>query len=117
MRGLFLTLATALCAATAALAHAGLEPRQGTASLDKVTCGRVSYHREDVDEAVAEACRLHAAGKRVGGRSGYPHRYSNFEGFTFAASGPYEEFPILNTGSLYAGSEFSQISTKPAWFG
>ncbi|KAK4096548.1 Ribonuclease/ribotoxin [Parathielavia hyrcaniae] len=93
-------LALALCAvsATADL----LLDRQGTASLSDLTCGRTSYTKTEVDAAVAEGCRLYAAGDQVGSGK-YPHRYNNFEGLVFAASGPYQEFPILQSGSVYTG--------------
>ncbi|KAK4124391.1 ribonuclease-domain-containing protein, partial [Parathielavia appendiculata] len=95
------TLTLALCAVSAnadLLLH-----RQGTASLSNVTCGRASYTKHQVDAAVAEGCRLHAAGEQLGS-SKYPHRFNNYEGLVFAVSGPYQEFPILNSGSVYSGN-------------
>ncbi|KAL2268260.1 hypothetical protein VTJ83DRAFT_3106 [Remersonia thermophila] len=106
MRGLTTALTWALLTLSslaAADAVPALRPRQGTASLDQVTCGRNTYSRDDVDAAVAEGCRLHAAGRQVG-RQNYPHAFRNFEGIQFAAAGPYQEFPILSSGALFAGN-------------
>ena len=33
-----------------------------------------------------------------------PHQYDDDEGFSFAVSGPYHEFPILNTYQVYSGA-------------
>jgi len=33
---------------------------------------------------------------------GYPHTYNNYEGFSFGVSGPYLEFPMLESG-VYTG--------------
>jgi hypothetical protein len=103
MVNLICALTLTLCAAatTADL----LLPRQGTASLANVTCGRTSYTRQQVDTAVAEGCRLHAAGKQLGS-SKYPHKFNNREGLVFATAEPYQEFPILDSG-VYAGSTSS----------
>ncbi|KAK4038595.1 Ribonuclease/ribotoxin [Parachaetomium inaequale] len=101
MRSLLSTLALAFYAAAAA-ANVSLEPRQGTAALSNVTCGRASYTKQQVDAAVAEGCRLHAAGDQLGS-SQYPHRFNNRESLTFAVAGPYQEFPILASGAVYSG--------------
>ncbi|KAK3897487.1 Ribonuclease/ribotoxin [Staphylotrichum tortipilum] len=105
MRSLLSTLVLALSyaiTATADNAPAALEPRQGTASLSRLTCGSTSHTKQQVDAAVAEACRLHAAGQQLGDRK-YPHQFKNFEGLLFAVSGPYQEFPILSSGVVYSG--------------
>lgn len=102
MRSVIATLAWALYAA-AATATAALEPRQGTASLFEVQCGRSLYNKQQIDKAVAEGCRLHEAGEQAG-RNGYPHRFNNYEALQFAASGPYQEFPVLASGSVFTGS-------------
>lgn len=39
------------------------------------------------------------------GSSDYPHTENNYEGFDFAVSGPYQEFPILASGEDYDGGE------------
>jgi hypothetical protein len=105
MRSLLSTLVLALYAAAAA-ANVTLEPRQGTAALSNVTCGRASYTKQQVDAAVAGGCRLHAEGDQLGSGN-YPHRFNNREGLVFAVSGPYQEFPILASGAVYSGSACS----------
>lgn len=37
------------------------------------------------------------------GSNNYPHTFNNREGFSFGASGPYQEFPVLNTFKVYTG--------------
>ncbi|KAK4247605.1 Ribonuclease/ribotoxin [Corynascus novoguineensis] len=101
MRKFISTLTLGLCA-VATTANAKLEPRQGTDSLSSVTCGSTTYSKQDVDAAVAEGCRLYAAGEQLG-NSRYPHRFNNRERLTFDISGPYEEFPILANGAVYSG--------------
>ncbi|KAH7161893.1 guanyl-specific ribonuclease F1 [Dactylonectria macrodidyma] len=58
------------------------------------------YTAAQVNAASVRACNHYNAGTTVGG---YPHTYNNYEAFTFAVSGPYQEFPILSSGSLYTG--------------
>ncbi|KAL2194051.1 Ribonuclease/ribotoxin [Corynascus similis CBS 632.67] len=101
MRNFISTLTLGLCA-VATTANAKLELRQGTDSLSSVTCGSTTYSKQDVDAAVAEGCRLYAAGEQLG-NSRYPHRFNNRERLTFDISGPYEEFPILANGAVYSG--------------
>ena len=112
MHSLLSTLALALYAAAATANAAALEPRQGTAGLSNVTCGRASYTKQQVDAAVAEGCRLHAAGDQLGS-SKYPHRFNNREGLVFAVAGPYQEFPILASGAVYSGSACLNSPKKP----
>lgn len=103
------TLLLTLCAALTAANPAGplpaltLDKRQGTATLGNITCGKHSYTKQQVDDAVAEGCRLHKAGQQLGS-SKYPHRFNNYEGLVLATKGPYQEFPILQNG-LYTGSK------------
>lgn len=80
---------------------------QGTASLSGVTCAQTAYTKQQIDDAVTEGCRLHAAGQQLG-NSKYPHTFNNREGLVFAASGPYQEFPILHTGAVYTGSTLAR---------
>ncbi|GAB1317447.1 hypothetical protein MFIFM68171_07657 [Madurella fahalii] len=100
MQSLLSLLAVVLCTAAAA-ANKAFEKRQGTATLGNVTCGTHSYSKQQVEEATAEGCRLHAAGQQIGSNK-YPHRFNNREGLEFATFGPYQEFPILENG-VYAG--------------
>ncbi|KAF6824605.1 guanyl-specific ribonuclease N1 [Colletotrichum musicola] len=85
----------------AAGSDAALAKRQGTSSLDAVRCADARYSRRQVEEATAEGCRLHAA-KETLGNSKYPHTFNNRESLVFAASGPYQEFPIIASGN-YTG--------------
>lgn len=41
-------------------------------------------------------------GKQVGSND-YPHTENNYEGIDFYVSGPYQEFPLLNTYKKYTG--------------
>lgn len=111
MRIFVSTLALALYYAVAATADPALETRQGTSSLSEVTCGRSVYSKQQVDLAVAEGCRLYAAPSSQRPNN-YPHKFNNFEGLTFAAAGPYQEFPILASGSVYSGSEFFPLLSE-----
>ncbi len=117
MRSLISTLILALSAAVATAAEPPrLEPRQGTTSLSTVSCASTIYTKLQIDAAVTEACRLYAAGKQIGSRL-YPHTFNNGERLIFAAAGPYQEFPILSSGAIYAGStsplaSFEMIQTK-----
>ncbi|KAI8243243.1 Guanyl-specific ribonuclease F1 [Colletotrichum sp. SAR 10_99] len=95
------TLALALCAVLTTANPIALEKRQGTTGLGSIRCGDAKYSRKQVDEAVAEGCRLYANNQQVG-TSEYPHRFNNREGLTFDTSGPYQEFPIISSGN-YTG--------------
>jgi hypothetical protein len=53
---------------------------------------------------VNQACKYYKASTQVGSNK-YPHKYNNYEGFSFKVSGPYQEFPILN-GGVYTGGKF-----------
>ncbi|KAJ4291400.1 hypothetical protein N0V88_005993 [Collariella sp. IMI 366227] len=96
-----LTLALYAFAATAS-PTSPLKTRQGTTSLGSLTCGTTSYTKKQVDDAVAEGCRLYASREQLG-TSKYPHQFNNREALVFAASGPYQEFPILEGGRIYSG--------------
>ncbi|GKT41591.1 guanyl-specific ribonuclease F1 [Colletotrichum spaethianum] len=100
------TVVLALCAGLTAAGpivarDQALEKRQGTANVGSVTCGDNSYSRQQLEEAAAEGCRLHAANQQVGA-SEYPHRFNNRENLSFATSGPFQEFPIIPSGN-YTG--------------
>ncbi|KAI1083128.1 ribonuclease-domain-containing protein [Whalleya microplaca] len=64
------------------------------------TCGSTSYTATQVNQAAQGACNNYNAGSAPGG---YPHTYNNYEGFSFPISGPYLEFPLLSSGSVYSG--------------
>jgi hypothetical protein len=77
------------------------------AELDKraaAKCGSVSYTATAVNAAAQKGCSYYQAGTQVGSND-YPHTYNNNEGFSFAVSGPYLEFPILSSGALYTGGK------------
>ncbi|PHH90330.1 hypothetical protein CDD83_3966 [Cordyceps sp. RAO-2017] len=76
---------------------ADLEAQAGT------SCGRTYYSSSDVDKASSAACDF-VKEEETAGRSSYPHRYNNFEGFHFhGMDGPFYEFPILSSGRIYRG--------------
>lgn len=82
-----------------------LRPRYTEASTD---CGYGSdedyYKSTQIQSAVNAACSYVTKGKHAGS-SKYPEKYSDYEGFTFhGVSGPYYEFPILESG-VYTGGE------------
>lgn len=100
---------TVVLLALLGLSSAQVEKRQGTTSLDTVTCGSNKYSQQQVDEAVGEGCRLIAANQQLGTNK-YPHTFNNREGLVFATSGPYQEFPILRSGN-YTGSKIHRPKT------
>ncbi|KAL9110096.1 MAG: hypothetical protein Q9227_005289 [Pyrenula ochraceoflavens] len=70
------------------------------------TCGSVCYWQSDIDDALQKGYSLEQSGGKAGTGSGaYPHEYENYEGFDLPVSGPYYEFPILNTFKVYTGGE------------
>ncbi|KAG9248254.1 putative extracellular guanyl-specific ribonuclease RntA [Calycina marina] len=73
-----------------------LEARAGA------TCGSVTYTATQTNAASQKAYALYQAGTTLGSGA-YPHTYNNYEGFTFAVDGPYQEFPILSSGAIYSG--------------
>lgn len=67
------------------------------------TCGSHQYSASAVTAASQAACQ-HVQDGDTAGSSTYPHQYKNFEGFNFQGlSGPFYEFPILASGSIYSG--------------
>ena len=99
-----IAVALALVAVAAGNSDILSKRQAGTADITSVTCGRNKYSKKQVDEATAEGCRLHDAGQQIGSNR-YPHRFNNRENLVFAASGPYQEFPILTNGN-YTGRKF-----------
>lgn len=96
-----------LFAALAAAAPAELQRR------DAATCGSVYYSSSAVSAAASASCDYVQDHSTAGG-STYPHQYKNYEGFEFKGlSGPFYEFPILKSGSIYNGGKlFSPPSTQ-----
>ncbi len=92
----FTTLLLALAATAVSAAPLELTARA------EATCGTQYYSATQVNAASVQACNHFRAGTKAGSSS-YPHRYNNYEGFSFnALAGPYQEFPIL-PGGIYRG--------------
>jgi len=66
------------------------------------TCGSTSYTATQVNQAAQKACSYYQAGTQT---NTYPHTYNNYEGFSFAVAGPYQEFPILASHAVYTGGK------------
>lgn len=64
------------------------------------TCGTVCYYQTTIDAAVAAGYKLYKAHKQEGK---YPHTENNYEGFDFAVSGPYQEYPLMSDFQAYDG--------------
>lgn len=64
------------------------------------TCGSTCYYQSDLDAAVSEGYQLYQSG---GENGDYPHTYNNYEGFDFPVTGPYQEYPVLNSYQVYDG--------------
>jgi uncharacterized membrane protein len=62
------------------------------------SCGSISYTANHVNAASQKGYSDYKASSAPGG---YPHTYNNYEGFDFPVTGPYEEFPLLSSGSVY----------------
>lgn len=66
------------------------------------TCGSTCYSQDDIDAAVEQGYGYYEDGTTVGNDK-YPHKYNDYEGFTFPDDGPYYEFPILSDEDVYTG--------------
>ncbi|KAI0176397.1 ribonuclease-domain-containing protein [Hypoxylon sp. FL1284] len=73
---------------------------EGRAELAATTCGSTQYTATAVNQAAQKACTYYQSGQAP---SSYPHTYNNYEGFSFSVSGPYLEFPLLSSGSVFTG--------------
>lgn len=94
-----LLFAATSLAAPAAIPEAELEVRQSS-----TTCGNNYYSSSQVRAALNQGYGYYADDDEAGS-SDYPHTYNNYEGFDFPVSGPYQEFPIKESG-VYTGGEF-----------
>ncbi|KAF1837723.1 Ribonuclease/ribotoxin [Decorospora gaudefroyi] len=65
-------------------------------------CGSICYSSTQVTTARNWGYKFYQADSTSGGSS-YPHTYSNYEGFSFMVGGPYQEFPILGSGTYNGG--------------
>ncbi|KAF2141312.1 uncharacterized protein K452DRAFT_251139 [Aplosporella prunicola CBS 121167] len=72
-------------------------------TVSGTTCGSTSYSASAVQKALNAGCSYYEQGGQAGGSS-YPHTYNNYEGFDFAVSGPYQEFPLVSSGAYNGGS-------------
>ena len=78
------------------------------------TCGFNCYSSDQVSAALDAGCSYYQDGTTAGG-SKYPENYNDLEGFSFGGvSGPYLEFPILESGVYSGGKLFSFF--KPFFF-
>ncbi|KAK3937698.1 ribonuclease-domain-containing protein [Diplogelasinospora grovesii] len=64
------------------------------------TCGSVCYWQSDITDALNQGYSDYESGTTPGG---YPHQYQDYEGFNFPTSGPWYEFPILSSYTVYTG--------------
>ncbi|EAQ86196.1 hypothetical protein CHGG_07449 [Chaetomium globosum CBS 148.51] len=64
------------------------------------TCGSVCYQTTHITAALNKGYSLQQSGSDV---NNYPHRYNNYEGFDFPTPGPWYEFPIMASHSVYNG--------------
>ena len=103
------TYLSLLLAATSVIA-APLQARQ-TANGPS-TCGNNYYSADQLSQAAQAGYSDYQSGAGAGG-STYPHKYNDYEGFNFPVSGPYEEFPILESG-IYNGGQSSRLSVSIA---
>ena len=84
----------------APIEDAALETRQSC----YVKCGSTCYTSAQVSSARSAAYNYVKQGSTAGS-STYPHKYNNYEGFSFLVSGTYYEFP-LKTSGVYTGGTF-----------
>ena len=66
------------------------------------TCGSTCYWQSDIDAALQQGYAYYQNGQQVGNDK-YPHEFDDREGFDITISGPWYEFPILNTFKVYTG--------------
>ena len=70
------------------------------------TCGSNSYTNAQINAALNAGYQYYSEGTEAGS-SDYPHTYNNYEGFDFPVDGPYQEFPLLESG-VYTGGKYSR---------
>ena len=74
-------------------------PRQSSGA----TCGSDVYSNRAISSAQSSGCSHLDSGTTVGSGD-YPHEYHDYEGFDFPVSGPWYEYPILESGKVFDGS-------------
>ncbi|KAH7099980.1 guanyl-specific ribonuclease T1 precursor [Auriculariales sp. MPI-PUGE-AT-0066] len=102
----FIAVATATPIATPTVKEGPSQVQGRALPSGTVTCGSNLYSVSRISSAVAAGGSHVAAGTTVGSNS-YPHRFYNYEGLNMwcssTPSGPWYEFPILSSGSIYTG--------------
>jgi hypothetical protein len=83
---------------SAAIEDAAVETRQSC----YVKCGTKCYTSTQVSAARSSGYRYYSQGDEAGS-STYPHTYNNYEGFNFLVAGPYQEYPLLTSGTYTGG--------------
>ncbi|KAK4464724.1 Ribonuclease/ribotoxin [Cladorrhinum samala] len=97
---IFSALLTALAAVAVSAAPVPAEDAQVEPRACAFTCGSVCYQQTQITAALNKGYTLYKAGSNI---NSYPHRYNNYEGFSFPTAAPWYEFPILSSGSVYTG--------------
>ena len=97
----FSLVSSALLFAVSAIALPTSEIVQRQSST---TCGNNYYSYDQVSSALDQGYNYYANGEQVGNND-YPHSFTNYEGFALRVDGPYQEFPILESG-VYTGGEY-----------
>jgi hypothetical protein len=77
----------------------------------EIVCGQNKYTIAQIQSASDAACNHMEDGTTVGSSS-YPHQYRNLEGFDFAVSGPYYEFPVKKGGVYKGGKCLKQLQQQ-----
>ncbi|CAK1365038.1 uncharacterized protein RHO25_009900 [Cercospora beticola] len=95
-------ITTALLFAVSTVSAPTAAPAELIERQSATRCGSFSYSSGAVSAALNQGYRYYQNGQQVGSND-YPHQYNNREGFNFAVSGPYQEFPILQSGNVYTG--------------
>jgi hypothetical protein len=87
---------------TSVVTEAAVEEAAVDARACYVTCGSTCYTSAKVTAARNSGYNYYKQGGEAGG-STYPHTYNNYEGFDFLVSGPYQEFPLMSSGTYDGG--------------
>ncbi|KAK3308379.1 Ribonuclease/ribotoxin [Chaetomium strumarium] len=95
-----LALLGAVAVSAAPIGETAVEVEQVEARACAYTCGSVCYTTTHIQSALNKGYSLEESGNDI---NNYPHRYNNYEGFDFPTSGPWYEFPIMSSHSVYSG--------------
>jgi len=87
-------------------------PHQGECSFNRI---EQYYSSSKVSKALNQGCNYYEDYDQVGSDD-YPHTYNNYEGFDFPVSGPYQEFPIKESG-VYTGGKLHAVLDHSAGVG